>query len=111
MLLRKAKTERCSKCNSYIKEIESEQYGCDTCRKPIDLVNDKENRYAEYLQITVFHSTPENRTENYEFCSWKCLFKKLRTIKTDYFITLPYLAFDRTLKGMSVKDFFDCIKT
>jgi ribosomal protein L37AE/L43A len=38
--------ERCSKCDSYIKEISPEIYGCDTCKKVINL---QDNKYAGKL--------------------------------------------------------------
>jgi len=110
MKIKEAVIKRCEHCNSYTKEISPDIYGCDTCKKEIAYPhNNRNTKYSEYLKVDVFYNNKEG-SKQYQFCSWKCLFKKLKDIKTDYFISLPYLSFDKMPKGATVKDFFDCIK-
>jgi len=87
--------------------IQSESYGCDTCKTSISLLT--KNDEHEYLDITVFHRV-ESGTTHYQCCSWVCVFKKLKTLKTDYFISLPFLKFDTTVKGQTARDFFKCLR-
>ena len=41
MIIKKAKTISCKKCGHYLKEISPTLYGCDSCKKPIDLYDKK----------------------------------------------------------------------
>lgn len=59
-------------------------YGCDECSKEIDKNN--------ALVSTVFHLDGESST--LDFCSWSCVFKNLPKIKTNSFMSLPYVYFD-----------------
>ena len=109
MLLKERVYEKCSQCNQTTKVIQEKSYGCDCCKKPIDeLLNSGNTKHNDYLQVTVFHDG--NKADDFQFCSWVCVFKKLKKIKTNYFITLPYLAYDQKEKGQTVKDFWKCIK-
>jgi hypothetical protein len=60
--------------------------GCDECREEI-------KDTPTELQITVFSNQSEN-SKDLCFCSWDCVLSYLPKIKTDYFITLPYVRFD-----------------
>ncbi len=104
MILIKAKVKETKcKCCGHIerKTITPEKLGCDTCKKPIE-----ENTR---LDVTVFWNNPD-KSENFYFDSWECTIKKLKTIKTDYFISLPFLHYD-TVKGrVKAKDFFKLLK-
>jgi len=110
MLLKEEKREACEKCGRFIRIIQEASYGCDNCKKPIDdLINTGNTRYRDYLEITVFHHEGAP-TERFQFCSWKCVFNFLKKTKTDYFLSLPFLSFEKTAKGQRVKDFLACIK-
>lgn len=63
-------------------------YGCDCCEKEICQDDNK-------LKLTVFKHNDEG--EDLEFCSWKCVFKYIPTINCDYFVSLPFLHFDKGL--------------
>lgn len=105
MQLTESKYAKCNKCNQRTHCIQEAVFGCDACKKPINLRNSK----RDYLQITVF-THGESDAKHYEFCSWVCVFKSLRTIKTDYFISLPFLIFDTNTEGQTVQDFLKHIK-
>ncbi|MFX0198384.1 MAG: hypothetical protein ACFFCW_19875 [Candidatus Hodarchaeota archaeon] len=110
MKLKETKWETCTQCGRNLKIVQEESYGCDWCKKPIDdLLNSANQKHADYLELQVFHINHE--TEHYQFCCWACMFKKLKTIKTDYFISLPFLTFDQKTKGQTVEDFWRCIST
>lgn len=106
MIIQKAKWTQCKECGRDKELIQQELHGCDCCKKTMG--NAKEGM-EDYLEITVFHHN--GKTQRLEFCSWKCVFKKLKTIKTDYFISLPYLHFDVRTKGQTHKDFWKAIAT
>lgn len=76
-------------------------YGCDECKK--EFGEDK------ILVIRVFHHESADDVDKYEFCSWKCLFKFLPKVQTDYFIELPYLTYDAKINGTSAKDFINLV--
>jgi hypothetical protein len=103
MLIREAEWKVCPTCKRKEHIIKEEAYGCDCCKKIIDL-----NNGDEYLRVQVFQTGGE--TSTYYLCSWKCVFKFLKTVKSDYFISLPFLSFKERGKGMAVKDFWKCIK-
>jgi hypothetical protein len=101
--------EKCTHCDSRLKRTQEETYGCDTCKKPIrNLAYDSTKTHNDYLDFTVFST--DNNTTRYEFCTWKCALKKLKTIKTDYFINLPLLHCDDAAKGQGFKDFLKLLK-
>src|SRR3990167_5642438 len=102
----------CRLCNhTKSKLILEESYGCDWCEKPIDDLIEaghKNTKYSEYLSITVFSNHTESKS--YEFCSWKCVFAKLRTIKCNYFVSLPYVTYEKTTPGQTPEDLFRCLR-
>jgi hypothetical protein len=82
------------------REVCPEQHGCDQCKKPIVPYGNDER-----LDIKVFHHDDDTGVKDFFFCSWHCVFKFCRKIKTDYFFTLPYVCFDNKLPGRRAKDF------
>jgi len=105
MIIKENEFEECPKCGTR-KLIKDEEYGCDTCKTNIHYLSGNDER--EYLEITIFHH--DNDTDRLHFCSWACLFEKLKTLKTDYFISLPYLMFDSNVKSLGVEGFWEAIK-
>lgn len=103
MIIKKAQYKKVRKTVSVM--IADEQYGCDCCRKKIIPYD------SDRLQVTVFHKNEAKgtTTEDYHFCSWKCVFRFIPTIKTDYFFNLPYVSNDNTVKGKTMQDFMDVI--
>jgi hypothetical protein len=104
MIIRKAKYRKVKKLVT--ERVSEDVYGCDQCKKEF---KDDENR----LEITVFFSNAKLKkqreggdTDCYQFCSWNCVGKFLPTIKCDYFISLPFLHFDKQTEGTMAKDFF-----
>ena len=93
----------CKECG-HRETISKEIYGCDCCDKEINL-NDTE---VDYLSATI-HSG-DGGAVNLYYCSWKCIFKHLKTQKCNYFISLPFLNYDSKGKGMTSKDFWKHIK-
>ncbi len=79
--------------------VSKEVYGCDECKKEF---------IERSLQLTVFRHDTED-TDRHEFCSWACVFKFIPTIKTDYFVDLPYLMYDPQEEGATAKDFIELI--
>jgi hypothetical protein len=103
MLLHECVYSVCKACDQRVKRLSDETYGCDTCRAVIDL----NHKGSEYLEATVFHHN-DTATKRLQFCSWRCCVKKLKTVKTDYFISLPYLHYDKG--SISAKEFFKLVK-
>lgn len=68
-------------------------YGCDQCKKEIQVHND-----PTVLEIAIFHNTKES--ERKQFCSWKCVFKFIPKVKSDYFLSLPFVHFDQKTRGI-----------
>lgn len=101
MIIKECEYKECPTCKSR-KLISDEEYGCDNCKKPI---NPTEN--DTYLKVTAYHHNDD--CKRYHFCSWKCVFATLKTIKTDYFISLPYLSFDMENKEMGVDAFWKAV--
>ena len=106
MIIKEKKYKACKECG-HREFVSDEEYGCDNCKKPIDL--DKQNQEREYLGITVFYGNAEH-VDNLHLCSWHCVFQKLKTIKTNDFISLPYLSFDMANPKMGPKGFWEAIK-
>lgn len=106
MIVKEATYKACGECGSRHRLTE-EAYGCDCCKKPITL-NLTSKGHHDYLEAAVFKNGAE--TKHLHFCSWKCALKAIKTVKTDYFVTLPYLLYDETKKGLRAKDFFAEIK-
>lgn len=109
MKLRENKWNTCGKCGHRKELVQVGSYGCDGCKKPMKSENTRLSGYPDYLEITVFHGGPRE-ADRYQFCSWVCCFTKLKRIKNDYFISLPNLTAETTIKGQSAKDFFRCLK-
>lgn len=63
-------------------------YGCDQCRKEIPEFPNEASR----LELTIFNQDNESIREH--FCSWKCVLKRLTTIESNYFVSLPFVYFD-----------------
>ena len=105
MKLKELVREKCNKCGQRGKIISEEVYGCDNCKKEIDMSKPE----SDYLKLQVFYQIAG--VDHLEFCSWKCLFKKAKKLKSDYFISLPFLHFDGKFKnGCQSKDFWKYIK-
>ncbi len=103
MLIKAAVTKNCEKCHRFVKEISPEQHGCDQCKKPI-----VPYRNDERLEVSVFHKQAE--VEHSYFCSWKCVFKFVKKLKTDHFFTLPYVVSDHKIQGRRAIDFQAAIR-
>ena len=108
MKLKEAVYETCKGCGTRKKCISEEVYGCDTCKKPIDLYSGGTKRH-DYLEVKIFREGQQ--TEDRQFCSWRCVFVGLKSIKSDYFATLPYIHFDNPVSGQGYADLMKCIKT
>ena len=104
MLIKDRKYRVCKSCEA--RHLTSnEVYGCDTCRKILDMNQPK----ADYLRANV-HRHGDTASEEIICCSWVCMVKALRKVKSDYFVSLPFLHFDDTPKGMRADDFFALIR-
>lgn len=101
MLLRERKYNTCTSCKQHTTMACDESYGCDQCRKKIDM----QKNGIEYLEATVFNH--DDQTTRLQFCSWKCCLKKLKTVKCDHFVNLPFLHYDG---GILAKEFFKLVK-
>jgi hypothetical protein len=64
-------------------------YGCDECAKVIDDYPNEINR----LELTVFKHT-DSEADHLHFCSWRCVLKHITKLKSDYFVSLPFVHFD-----------------
>lgn len=107
---------RCNECG-VIKRVASEaQYGCDYCKNPIDMEDNKYgNKCSTHLRATFFYYNDydNEKTEDLTFCSWKCFYNKMREYKNRKdidFISFPALTFGRDIRDKYCGDFFDCIK-
>jgi len=99
MLLHDREWEDCTECGKHKNLIREEEYGCDYCKKVIT---------GDTLTVDVFNK--DHDTKRYEFCSWLCCLKATKKLKSDYFINLPMLHFDKQPKGQRAKDFWAAIK-
>lgn len=106
MIIKESVSKKCSECGLH-KLVKHEEYGCDNCKAPIE--PDKPAIERDHLRITIFHKHRE-RTDDLEFCSWECVFRKLRELQTDSFISLPELSFERTNPKMGVNAFWKAIR-
>ena len=94
MVIKEKIYEICKECGRSGKLLQDTQYGCDWCKKIIDFEDNKYgHKTCPHLQLTVFYlNKSEEHTEGLAFCSWKCIFSYLLTLKdrTDIdFISLP----------------------
>lgn len=102
-ILRQAEFDKCGECGTR-KRISEEQRGCDVCKKVF-------GEDESYLSADIFRRDSEG-SERIDCCSWSCALKGIASIKTDYFVSLPYLHFDEdTAKGQRASDFFAAIRT
>ena len=92
MIIKDREYKTCPVCG-HRKLISHAVLGCDWCGKALQ---------DTALTLTVFFADDNDR--NYIFCSWPCVFKKLRELNTDYFITLPYL------EAEYIEDFWRAVK-
>jgi hypothetical protein len=88
MIIKSREYKVCETCG-HRELVADEVYGCDQCGKECGKEDDS-------LRIRVFLKNEEDNssTEHYQFCSWICVFRKLRDLQSNYFIELPYLSFD-----------------
>lgn len=88
----KIKEAECKKVTKVVNErVSDDIYGCDTCKAVIDF-NEKG---VEYLELTVHRHIGDYTT--HQFCQWKCVLEFLPKIKTDFFVSFPFLHYD--MKG------------
>lgn len=109
MIVKKAKYKKVRKLVT--ERISDDVYGCDHCKK--EFKKEKDKKEINHLEVTVFFNNSKLKKQNegsdtdrYQFCSWNCVGKFLPTIKCDYFISLPFLHFDKQTEGTMAKDFF-----
>ena len=98
---------RCDKCDN-ITDHKKHAYFCDGCDKL--LIDEYQNRddAEDFINITIHNkSGPAIR---HEYCSWKCCLKHLRTLDSDYFISMPFLQYDNVSDGTRASDFFALLK-
>jgi hypothetical protein len=100
---------KCEHCGSRISEIVTPEIrGCDNCGKVFD---PKLNN----IDISVFNDYGGDIVDDhkdYEFCSWKCFFDKIKDIPCNYFMSLRII-FDRDDKceeGGKGIDFVNLVK-
>ena len=98
---------RCKDCDN-VTEYEKFAYFCDGCGKLVLTEFQDREDVDDFLTITVHNSS--GRTEGHEYCSWRCCIKHLKTLNSDYFISMPFLHFDDVSKGTKASDFFALIK-
>ena len=106
MITHTCRSSTCKKCGQTTRRGYSKM-ACDKCKKDLGL-----NDCGEHLEVKIFYQDQNNQrkeTDHLQFCSWKCCIKFLPKIKSDYFVTLPYLHYDNRKKGLTAKDFFEAI--
>ena len=104
MLIKDRTYKECNGCG-HRRIATNEVYGCDTCKKVIDTNNPE----REYLSATV-HKKGADRATDIQCCSWRCMAKALRKVKTNYFVSMPFLMYEKAAKGMRAQDFFALLK-
>jgi len=103
-VIREEEYKTCDKCG-HREFVRDGAVGCDNCGKELDLSKPE----IEYIDATVHRHNGEE-TEPLYFCSWKCCLITLKKVKTDYFISLPFLSFDNKKRGLEASDFFKLLK-
>jgi hypothetical protein len=101
-IVKEAEFETCDHCGSR-KRLSDEVRGCDECGRvfPED---------GAALNFTVFRNG-EQRADQVDCCSWKCVFAALQKVRSDYFVSLPYFHYDaETPEGARAEDFFAFIR-
>jgi hypothetical protein len=100
-IIKEAEFATCGECGSR-RRVADEVRGCDVCKK---VFADEE----PYLSADIFRKDT-NGAERLDCCSWICAFNGLRSIETDYFVSLPYLHYDEdTPVGQRAIDFFEAL--
>jgi hypothetical protein len=102
MQLRERIYQTCPLCKRNGDMISDEVYGCDQCKKVMDL------NKPEYDYISATVHMRNDTTTHLEFCSWRCCLTHLRTVKCDNFISLPFLHYSDS--RILAKDFFKLVK-
>lgn len=105
MKIKETTYSACGECGTR-KRLTDDAYGCDVCKKPISY--EITGKHHQHLRATVFNEGKESR--DLEFCSWACCLRGLKKVKSDYFVSLPYLLYDEKQKGIRAKDFFDAVR-
>lgn len=93
MIIKKAKYKKVKVLQRRM--VSREVYGCDCCKKEIKEYPNEEER----LDMTVWHQKDDSDTRHYHFCSWDCVLKFVKTVKSDYFLNLPHVNFDYNKKS------------
>ena len=106
-MLKVVKEREICECCGNTKNYEVEEYFCDFCN---ELIAVKDKSKYNMLDITIFCNDHNIEPYDLVFCSWKCLMKKLKTIKNDGFISLPNLIYVKHEDGITAKDFFKLLK-
>ena len=104
MLIKERQWRKCPTCERNHELLNEEVYGCDTCKRAIDL-----NKHQQYLQVTRFMDH-QSLTTHHHFCSWKCVLKWLPKNPLDSFFSLPYLTYDTPSGKKLTKEFFSLMK-
>lgn len=76
-------------------------YICDECGK---VVGD------QHLSFSVFQEESQPSTHAVNCCSWRCAFRQIAAVKSNYFASLPYLHFDDVPEGQRASDFWDAVR-
>lgn len=103
MILKKAKYKKVM--HEVRERVSNDILGCDQCAKEFD--------EEDKLLLTIFRKskTKEVVSTNRVFCCWKCVFEFIPKIKSNYFVSLPFLHYDSTRpNGILAKDFIKLIK-
>jgi len=91
-----------------VRVLEEERYGCDECKKQIDEMGGGEH---EYLELKIFRNPGDNQSQHLHLCSWKCVLKKVRKVRSDYFVVLPFLLYKKKVKkGLRASDFLKLLR-
>jgi hypothetical protein len=110
MKLKDTKWKKCKTCHQRTTMSQEESFGCDECKRPIDeQLNTNNSKHRDHLQVAVFRNNREG-AEHLHFCSWRCVLAHLPKIKTDYFVSLPFLQYDGSWPGTTAADFFKALK-
>jgi hypothetical protein len=104
MKLKDAVFKKCESCRQTVKRLSDETFGCDMCKQEIDM----NMPGRDYLDATIF--THGDAAVHLQFCSWVCCLNKLKKVKTDSFISLPFLSFDTKSPRMHAREFFKLMK-
>lgn len=108
MKIKEAVYETCKCCGTRKNTISEEIYGCDVCKKEINMNNPGE----DYLRLSVHDQ--QSAAQWKEVCSWACASKLVKSLiknkAAGWFISLPYVSMDIVKKGCTAKDFLKILK-